>query len=200
MTMIAAESAFLKSIRLKYPDETLYWLEVLLNLGASTPYLAKRVFLASCRDNLDLGLISQASRLLYNPDPVELRDIAFRLALTEKLWSVPQGRAIVKLAVEAEKSMDYRAMSDEELQTDLALAFDSDSHLNQTLLMIGEVCRRKLYFGERQPSYLRLYNLLVERARGTDLEFTARLLSERRPVLGEIPEQAITYVLSSFLI
>jgi len=95
-------SVLMKSIRLMWPDDAIYWVSVMYQGGAGGWYLRRRLFRCSGEDNLDVEAMAAAEVLLQreadNPaDELEaLRMVTYYITVGTKWYELPDGQDMVR--------------------------------------------------------------------------------------------------------
>src|SRR5262245_17102364 len=93
-----------RSIRLRRPEDAAFWAARALPPAQSKTHfmkLAQVLFKSAVRDNLNIDAMLDAELAVGDP-AADLPTLAKRLASTEKLWSVPEGRQLVQIICAAQ--------------------------------------------------------------------------------------------------
>jgi hypothetical protein len=91
-------SAYMKAVRLRRPEDAMYWLGVLWIGNAGADYLRRRVFCSAAEDNLDVWVMEHTERLLSakRGSLVELQYAAYLSCLGTKWYELPDGVAYTR--------------------------------------------------------------------------------------------------------
>jgi len=185
---MSEENALMRSIRLKRPDDAVYWASRLREDGYTPQRVARRLFQCALRDNLRIDLMLAAEGMLAEsaqPDSkVNLNRLAAQLACSEKLWSCSIGRKLVTIIATVQRQRTFHAYTDAELILRLESAMNDEKQFLDAMSIAKEIWTRfkgGVDIGE-------FIALLREQVKGTEATPVVELLNR---CLGSVSQVTI---------
>ena len=138
-------SVLMKTIRLAWPEDALYWLTVMYKGAAGGPSLARRIFRSSGEDNLDIGAIVVAEDLLRRTKAWKSK----RDELEALQWALPFYDLMIERGRVSPSNQIRIVAHILERQSRWLASLDDRHHLRQ---LIWGVCRGPFDPSGRQPT------------------------------------------------
>lgn len=139
---LSKENALMRSVRLRRPDDALYWSSRLRSDGCGMGKMGKMLFRLALRDNLDIGLMLEAERCAVDPKNADMVALAGRLAQSQKLWSTREGRQLVQLICSVQSDLSFRDFTDDELLLRLSHAIGDEARFADVIKIVHEIIER----------------------------------------------------------
>lgn len=193
----------MRSVRLRRPDDALYWSSRLREDGCGAGKMAKMLLRLALRDNLDVRTMLEAEQCLADFKKSDKLAVALTLACTEKLWSIDQGRKLVQLICSVQSDCGYREHTDDELILQVGRALNDTTRFADVIKLIHEVLFRSK---QAKRPYADFLELLEERtavqSQDELLQAAVGLLSRisADPSNFTVAEETLVYLVVTWLV
>jgi len=139
-TTSAAMSALIKSIRLRFTEDAIYWLHYLNTFPDQHYRICRRILLATGEDNLSIPVMHHASKFLSGCKNATLHDMAtevVRICKTKNWWEQDDGHQYIKFwRIVTSLPDPFKGCWFQDIRGELAEALAEENRIRSALALI----------------------------------------------------------------